>query len=268
MPATEGGAYEARVAQFTGEQPSELRQKVISRVVSTLFGPAGEAGLSVFRKVREGRPSDGLATFRVTATPISVRGRVFTSTGASTLATSAAMPIATAIPSAVVASPVPGEGTRMSLWGNIAKGVGAVASAYLAKKYSPAAPAAVAPSTVAAAPIVAAKTMPFSTGGGFPSLPGVGGLVGSFGRPVRRAETVASLRSAGLVGPTGIPRGYHLAKDGSGRMVRNRRMNSLNPRALNRALRRVEGFTKAVKRADKAMRRCAPRRAAPRRRSC
>jgi len=44
------------------------------------------------------------------------------------------------------------------------------------------------------------------------------------------------------------PRGYHLAKDGSGRYVRNRRMNIANPRALRRAMRRVQGFEKLAKR--------------------
>ena len=44
------------------------------------------------------------------------------------------------------------------------------------------------------------------------------------------------------------PRGYHLAKDGSGRYVRNRRMNVANPRALRRSMRRVQGFEKLAKR--------------------
>jgi len=44
------------------------------------------------------------------------------------------------------------------------------------------------------------------------------------------------------------PRGYHPAKDGSGRYVRNRRMNIANPRALRRAMRRVQGFEKLAKR--------------------
>lgn len=44
------------------------------------------------------------------------------------------------------------------------------------------------------------------------------------------------------------PKGFHQAKDGSGRCVRNRRMNSLNPRALRRCLRRIEGFQNFVKR--------------------
>lgn len=59
-----------------------------------------------------------------------------------------------------------------------------------------------------------------------------------------------------VIGPTraeaGIdgcpPRGFHFAKDGSGRVVRNRRMNIANPRALRRAMRRVQGFEKMAKR--------------------
>jgi len=44
------------------------------------------------------------------------------------------------------------------------------------------------------------------------------------------------------------PSGYHLAKDGSGKLVRNRRMNIANPRALRRAMRRVQGFEKLARR--------------------
>jgi len=44
------------------------------------------------------------------------------------------------------------------------------------------------------------------------------------------------------------PRGYHLAKDGTGRCVRNRRMNVANPRALRRSMRRVQGFEKLARR--------------------
>jgi len=43
-------------------------------------------------------------------------------------------------------------------------------------------------------------------------------------------------------------RGYHLAKDGSGRCVRNRRMNIANPKALRRSMRRVQGFEKLARR--------------------
>ena len=54
---------------------------------------------------------------------------------------------------------------------------------------------------------------------------------------------------AGAASGTGCcPRGYHLAKDGSGRCVRNRRMNVANPRALRRSMRRVQGFEKLARR--------------------
>ncbi len=45
-----------------------------------------------------------------------------------------------------------------------------------------------------------------------------------------------------------MPSGYHYAKDGSGRLVRNRRMNVANPRALRRSMRRVQGFEKLARR--------------------
>lgn len=38
------------------------------------------------------------------------------------------------------------------------------------------------------------------------------------------------------------PKGFHLDKESGSKCVRNRRMNSLNPRALNRAIRRVCRF--------------------------
>ncbi len=44
------------------------------------------------------------------------------------------------------------------------------------------------------------------------------------------------------------PSGYHYAKDGSGRIVRNRRMNVANPKALRRSMRRVQGFEKLARR--------------------
>ena len=54
----------------------------------------------------------------------------------------------------------------------------------------------------------------------------------------------------GYAGPGAgaVPSGYHYAKDGSGRIVRNRRMNVANPRALRRSMRRVQGFEKLAKR--------------------
>jgi len=53
------------------------------------------------------------------------------------------------------------------------------------------------------------------------------------------------------------PSGFHLAKDGSGRCVRNRSMNVANPRALRRSLRRVAGFGKLAQRSKRDIRRAA-----------
>ncbi len=53
---------------------------------------------------------------------------------------------------------------------------------------------------------------------------------------------------AGGRGGAMIPSGYHFAKDGSGKLVRNRRMNVANPRALRRSMRRVQGFEKLARR--------------------
>jgi len=44
------------------------------------------------------------------------------------------------------------------------------------------------------------------------------------------------------------PSGYHLDKATRSRWVRNRRMNIANPRALRKAMRRVQGFEKLAKR--------------------
>jgi len=44
------------------------------------------------------------------------------------------------------------------------------------------------------------------------------------------------------------PAGYHLDKATKSRWVRNRRMNIANPRALRKAMRRVQGFEKLAKR--------------------
>ena len=50
-------------------------------------------------------------------------------------------------------------------------------------------------------------------------------------------------------GPAGVaPSGYHLDKKTRTRWVRNRRMNVANPRALRKAMRRVQGFEKLAKR--------------------
>lgn len=78
-----------------------------------------------------------------------------------------------------------------------------------------------------------------------PALPGAGFTTGG---------SLATYQgsSMGPQGPCGIP-GYHYAKDGSGRLVKNRRMNYLNPRAANRAVRRVKGAMKMLKKIEKQL---------------
>lgn len=46
----------------------------------------------------------------------------------------------------------------------------------------------------------------------------------------------------------GCPKGFHPAKDGSGRCVRNRRMNPANGRAIRRAARRLRAAEKVFRR--------------------
>jgi len=74
-----------------------------------------------------------------------------------------------------------------------------------------------------------------------PSMPGVGMI-----QPVVAGITQGVLAGRAMGGV--CPSGYHPAKDGSGRCVRNRRMNVANPRALRRSMRRVKGFEKLARR--------------------
>ena len=92
-------------------------------------------------------------------------------------------------------------------------------------------------------------TFPPGYGGGIISFPGVGtNIVPGQGRLPPYTATGAGVKPAGGRGGECAPSGYHFAKDGSGRMVRNRRMNIANPRALRRAMRRVQGFEKLARR--------------------
>ncbi len=87
---------------------------------------------------------------------------------------------------------------------------------------------------------------PGTIGGGI-SFPGGTQVVGQYapGLPALAGRRAAAM-PGGVAGA--CPSGYHLAKDGSGRWVRNRRMNVANPRALRKAMRRVQGFEKLAKR--------------------
>ena len=71
--------------------------------------------------------------------------------------------------------------------------------------------------------------------------------------PRQQAPSQMGMAQAGAC----CPSGYHLAKDGTGRCVRNRSMNVANPRALRRSLRRVAGFGKLAQRSKKDIRRAA-----------
>lgn len=96
------------------------------------------------------------------------------------------------------------------------------------------------------------------TGGGFPvggavTFPGGISISGGAMVPGRGRLPPFTARGPGVL-PSGgrggamVPSGYHFAKDGSGRLVRNRRMNVANPRALRRSMRRVQGFEKLARR--------------------
>jgi len=101
-----------------------------------------------------------------------------------------------------------------------------------------------------------AMTVPGTFGGtvAFPGGMSIGGaytpgsIVPGQGRLPPFTATGPGVLPQGGRGGVCAPSGYHFAKDGSGRMVRNRRMNVANPKALRRSLRRIQGFEKLVKR--------------------
>lgn len=78
-----------------------------------------------------------------------------------------------------------------------------------------------------------------------------GQIVPGRGRLPPYTATGPGVLPGGGRGGVGCPTGYHFAKDGSGRLVRNRRMNIANPKALRRAIRRTDGFVKLAKRSLK-----------------
>lgn len=82
-----------------------------------------------------------------------------------------------------------------------------------------------------------------------PSMPGIGMIAGQTIGAAAGAYA-ATRPMAGM-----CPSGYHPAKDGSGRCVRNRRMNVANPRALRRSIRRVKGFDKLARKSIRIIKR-------------
>lgn len=81
--------------------------------------------------------------------------------------------------------------------------------------------------------------------GGLPALrglpPGAGTTPAILTRKIPPGQRQAIIAAGG-----GCPQGFHPAKDGSGRCVRNRRMNVMNPRAARRAIRRIKGARKML----------------------
>ena len=75
-----------------------------------------------------------------------------------------------------------------------------------------------------------------------------GAIIPGRGRLPPFTATGPGVMPGGGRGGAMVPSGYHFAKDGSGRLVRNRRMNVANPRALRRSMRRVQGFEKLARR--------------------
>jgi len=83
---------------------------------------------------------------------------------------------------------------------------------------------------------------------GPPAQPPPGTIGGAVSFPGGTTVSVAGVpRLPGAAGGA-CPSGYHLDKATGTRWVRNRRMNIANPRALRKAMRRVQGFEKLAKR--------------------
>ena len=109
----------------------------------------------------------------------------------------------------------------------------------------------------------------------FAALPAIGraapSVLGRLGRVLSgRTATAATggflagqlLSGDGAAGAA-CPAGFHPAKDGSGRCVKNRRMNFGNAHAARRSVRRLKGARKLLKDIEKMMPKQPSRRAAP-----
>lgn len=99
---------------------------------------------------------------------------------------------------------------------------------------------------------------PIAFGGGqLPTFPGAGALPPGLAAPTVGPGTARLRRIAAggvEVGPQGLcPVGFHPAKDGSGRCVRNRRMNVLNHKAAMRAIRRIKGARKMLMKIERQL---------------
>ena len=82
-----------------------------------------------------------------------------------------------------------------------------------------------------------------------PALPAPPGSIGgAVSFPGGTTVSVAGVLPTHAAVGAHAPAGYHLDKATKSRWVRNRRMNIANPRALRKAMRRVQGFEKLAKR--------------------
>jgi len=82
-----------------------------------------------------------------------------------------------------------------------------------------------------------------------PALPPPPGSIGgALTMPGGTTISVAGVLPSHAAMGAHAPSGYHLDKATKSRWVRNRRMNIANPRALRKAMRRVQGFEKLAKR--------------------
>ena len=124
------------------------------------------------------------------------------------------------------------------LGGPIGAGIGGAVGGQPAPKF----PMQRLPGAPGQFPVGGAVTFP----GGLSISGGV--MVPGRGRLPPFTATGAGVLPGGGRGGALMPSGYHFAKDGSGRLVRNRRMNVANPRALRRSMRRVQGFEKLARR--------------------
>jgi len=81
-----------------------------------------------------------------------------------------------------------------------------------------------------------------------PAAPPPGSIGGAVSFPGGTTVSVAGVLPTHAAIGAHAPAGYHLDKATRSRWVRNRRMNIANPRALRKAMRRVQGFEKLAKR--------------------
>lgn len=71
--------------------------------------------------------------------------------------------------------------------------------------------------------------------------------------PVPTPNGSPSFPVVGRDGALCCPPGFHPAKDGSGRCVRNRRMDPCNPKAIRRAARRIKSFRRLASKVERSL---------------